>query len=289
MAMAVAYASVTISENAVVTATTTVDADVTCNGGSDGEATVTAGGGTSSYTYEWDDPATQSTATATGLTAGTYNVTVTDGNGCEAYASATIAEPTELIASATNTAIMCNGGTTDITVTASGGTAPYTGTGTFTETSGSYTYTVTDDNGCTDDVSITVSEPTALTANITNLVDQNCSTPGEATVEGAGGTSPYTYGWPGTAGGVSGNTASALTAGSYDVTVTDDNGCQVIETVTITDVGAITASSSLNANPLCNGDANGAIDVTIGSGTPDFIIDWGSGNTTTSSNNYTIG
>ncbi|MGC9331023.1 MAG: beta strand repeat-containing protein, partial [Bacteroidales bacterium] len=273
-----------IEPDEIITSVSTVD--VSCFGSATGEATVTASGGTGTLTYIWSDG--QTTATATGLSSGAYSVTVEDENGCQAIENITINEPTELIASATNTAILCNGGTTDITVTASGGTSPYTGTGTFTETAGTYTYTVTDDNGCTDDVSITVSEPTVLTSSITTLVDQNCSTPGEATVEGAGGTSPYTYAWPAGAGGVSGNSASSLMAGSYDVTVTDDNGCEVIETVTIIDVGDIAAASVVNTPLLCHGDNIGAIDVTITNGTPDYTIDWGTGNTITSGTSYTI-
>ena len=90
MAMAVPTDNVTISENAAVTATISAPTDVTCNGGSDGEATVTAGGGDGSYTYLWDDGSAQTTATATGLAAGTYNVTVEDGNGCTATDNVTI-------------------------------------------------------------------------------------------------------------------------------------------------------------------------------------------------------
>ena len=137
-------------------------------------------------------------------------------------------------------------------------------------------------------MTITIDEPTALTASTTALVNQNCTTPGSATVEGANGTSPYTYTWPSTAGSVSGNTASSLMAGTYEVTVADDHGCEVIETVTIIDDGDITASSVVNTELLCNGDNIGAIDVTITDGTADYTIDWGSGSTTISGTSYTI-
>ncbi len=291
-----AYSSVTISENPAVTASTTLDADATCNGDADGEATVIPGGGDGSYTYLWSNGAT--TASITGLTAGTYDVTVYDGNLCEAYSSVTISENPAVTASTSLDAdATCNGDADgEATVTPGGGDGSYTylwsngaTTATITGlTAGTYDVTVYDGNLCEAYSSVTISEPLALTASTTAQVNQNCSTPGSATVEGADGTSPYTYAWPGTAGGVVGNTASSLVVGSYDVTVTDDHGCQVIETVTIIDVGAISASSSLNANPLCNGDTNGAIDVTVASGTPDFTIDWGLSSATTSLNNYTI-
>src|ERR671923_193425 len=91
--------------------------------------------------------------------AGSYSYTVTDANGCTATASGTISEPAALTASATVTSpILCNGGNATLTVSAAGGTAPYTGTGTFNHAAGSYSYTVTDANGCTATASGTISE-----------------------------------------------------------------------------------------------------------------------------------
>ncbi|MEA3447511.1 MAG: SprB repeat-containing protein, partial [Bacteroidota bacterium] len=124
--MCEAYASVTINENPAVTASAAVDADVTCNGGSDGAATVTAGGGDGSYTYLWSDG--QTTATANNLSAGSYDVTVYDGNMCEAYSSVTISENTVVTASTTvDDDVTCNGGSDGAaTVTAGGGDGTYT-------------------------------------------------------------------------------------------------------------------------------------------------------------------
>lgn len=67
--------------------------DVTCNGEDDGSATVTVTGGTPGYTYTWNDPAAQTSATATGLTPGTYNVTVSDANNCMDVSTVVITEP----------------------------------------------------------------------------------------------------------------------------------------------------------------------------------------------------
>ena len=119
--------------------------------------TVSAAGGTAPYS---------GTGNFT-VTAGTYNYTVTDANGCTAPASVTVNEPTTLTASATAGSILCNGGSTTVTVSAAGGTAPYSGTGNFTVTAGTYNYTVTDANGCTAPASVTVNEPTTLTASAT--------------------------------------------------------------------------------------------------------------------------
>ena len=82
--------TITVFENPVLS---TSGVDVTCNGASDGSATVTASGGTPGYTYAWDDPAAQTTMTATNLDAGTYTVVVTDTNGCTAEDAYTISQP----------------------------------------------------------------------------------------------------------------------------------------------------------------------------------------------------
>ncbi|MBW8050839.1 MAG: hypothetical protein FVQ77_10990, partial [Cytophagales bacterium] len=134
----IAVISVTINEPAVLTATITASADASCLGICDGEATVTVTGGSpffcdpicngGTYTYLWDDPSAQTTATATGLCAGIYTVTVTDANGCIATVSVTINEPAGLTATITSSIDascpgICNG---EATVTATGGTAPYT-------------------------------------------------------------------------------------------------------------------------------------------------------------------
>src|SRR5205814_7026682 len=83
-----------------LTASGSTVANVQCNGGNDGSVTVTPGGGTIPYTYNWSSSPLQTTSTATGLTAGTYTVTVTDAHSCTAISSATITQPTMLTASA---------------------------------------------------------------------------------------------------------------------------------------------------------------------------------------------
>ena len=86
--------------------------DVSCNGGSDGSATVAASGGTSPYTYLWSDG--QSTASANGLSAGTYTATITDANGCISTTTATISEPTVLSGATASTAVTAVIGATKV-------------------------------------------------------------------------------------------------------------------------------------------------------------------------------
>ena len=115
--------------------------DVLCNGASDGTATVSASGGTSPYTYDIGSGA-QASGSFTGLSAGSYTVTITDDNNCTTTVGVTINEPTALVGSLdATTDVLCNGGADGTaTVSASGGTSPYTyDIGSGTQASGSFT------------------------------------------------------------------------------------------------------------------------------------------------------
>src|SRR5439155_15932674 len=111
----------TITEPSAVTAGSTHTA-ILCNGGNS-TVTVTAGGGTPPYTGDGAHP---------GVSAGTYSFTVTDANSCTATTTGTITEPSAVTAGSSHTAILCNGGSSTVTVTAGGGTPPYTGAGAHT-------------------------------------------------------------------------------------------------------------------------------------------------------------
>src|SRR3990172_1154556 len=98
---------------------------VSCKGENDGSATVTPSGGTPAYTYSWNTNPVQTDSTATGLTAGFYNVTVTDAAGCISITSATISESDSTIVTLTADTTICIGDSVTISVSATGGTAPY--------------------------------------------------------------------------------------------------------------------------------------------------------------------
>src|SRR5205814_8142484 len=128
---------------------------ILCHGGSS-TVTVSATGGTVPYS---------GTGTFT-RSAGTYSFTVTDAHSCTATTTINITDPSALVASNTHGAIACHGGTTTVTVSANGGTPDYSGTGSFSQGVGTTTYTVTDANGCTANTIVTLTEPSALSANI---------------------------------------------------------------------------------------------------------------------------
>lgn len=268
--------SVAVTEPTALAATT-MQTNISCNGGNNGDAMVMVSGGTPSYAYSWA-PSGGTAATASGLGIGTYTCTVTDANGCTMTESFTITEPTAVVASSSSTSILCNGQTADITITGSGGTGAYTGEGTFNVVAGTYTYTVTDANGCTGSTTVTITEPTAIAAS---AVQTNVScfggSNGTIDVTVTGGTGPYTFSWNN--GQYTTEDLTGLAPGTYNGVLTDANGCQDSGSIVITEP-AILATSTVMTNPsTCNGN-DGSIDVTISGGTPVYTSLWSNSATT---------
>jgi Glycine rich protein/SprB repeat/Secretion system C-terminal sorting domain len=243
--------STTISEPALLAATISGTA-VTCSGDVNGVASVSATGGTAPYTYMWSNGGT--TATITGLAAGAYSCTVTCANGCTTTQSVTITSPSALSATSTSSSILCYGNAATITLSAAGGTAPYTGDSTFLQVAGTYTYTITDGNGCTATTSITVTEPAPILVNAT-AVNATCngSSDGSIDLTVTGGTSPYTFNWNN--GQFTTEDLTNIPAGSYSGILTDANGCQDSGTVVITEPAAIVATLSIATSTVCVTDA----------------------------------
>jgi hypothetical protein len=182
----------------------TVTAPIVCNGGMANIA-VTGTGGVAPYTGE----------TTASVFAGTYTYTLTDANGCIGTSSYTVTEPALLVATATGNDVLCSGGITTVTVSATGGTAIYYGTGVFTVSAGTYDYAVTDFNGCLSNTSIIISEPTTLSSNSVAGPAISCNGgTTTVTVSASGGTGPYT-----------GTGTFTVSAGTHSYTVTDANGC----------------------------------------------------------------
>lgn len=144
---------------------------------------------------------------------------------------------TTLELTATPTNVSCNGGNDgSVALAAVGGTGVYTFNATSVSnlSAGTYSYIVTDDFGCADTTDATIAQPTALTLNVTGK-DLSCgvSNDGEAYALAAGGTLPYNFSWSGGAPNGIGDTVTALAAGPYTITLTDDNGCTATGSVTI--------------------------------------------------------
>ena len=234
--------------------------DVLCFGSNTGSASVSATGGMTPYTYSWSNGAT--TQSISSLLAGTYNVTVTDANGTSATSSTTINSPTALSATLSQINVSCAGKNDgNVNITATGGTAPYTFAPSMSAlAAGSYSFTVTDANGCTTTLSSTITEPVILQATFTQTnVSCNGGNDGKVLITPSGGTAPYTI-MP---------TQTGLAAGSYSFTVTDANGCTTQINTTITQPAPITLSSTLPGS-ICS---NTSTDITLSStGTAPFTF-----------------
>ncbi len=276
-------ASATVTEPDPLTATAVATPE-TCNEDDDGSIDLSVSGGTTPYGYSWSNGAT--TEDISGLSAGTYTVTVTDFNGCTTTASATVTEPDPLTATAVATPETCNeddDGSIDLSV--SGGTTPYGyswSNGATTEdisglSAGTYTVTVTDFNGCTTTASATVTEPDPLTANAV-ATPETCNEDDDGSIDlsVSGGTTPYGYSW---SNGATTEDISGLSAGTYTVTVTDFNGCTTTASATVTEPDPLTATAVATPE-TCNEDDDGSIDLSVSGGTTPYGYSWSNGATT---------
>ena len=195
--------------------------NIDCFGSASGSATAAITGGTGPYIYLWNNGSI--TQTISNLPVGCYTVTITDANGCVVSQTACITEAPIFSAIATIVnPILCNGDTALVMVAGTGGTLPYTGAGSFNVTSGVHPFTVVDNTGCTSSIMLIVTEPTAISLSA-NSTDEIVGNDGTATASVSGGTAPYSYLW--TPSGQTGANATGLAAGTYNLNVTDANGC----------------------------------------------------------------
>ena len=272
---------------------------VTCFGGSDGTAAVYASDGWGSYTYLWNN--SQTGATASGLSAGIYSVTVSDLNGCSVTANATVTGPSgTLAATAAETKVVtCFGGADGTaTVYPSLGWGSYSYTWNNTQTgatasglsAGTYTVTVADFNGCTVTATATVTGPSgtlAASAAETKVVTCFGATDGQATVYPSSGWGSYTYLWNNTQTGA---IATSLTAGLYTVTVSDLHGCNVTASASVTGPSASLAATAVQTKPVsCFNGSNGEAAVYPSNGWGIYTYTWNNSQTGATAMTLTAG
>jgi gliding motility-associated-like protein len=268
-----------------------------CFQGTSGSLMVTALGGVPPYSYAWRGPNNFSASVANpqNLASGTYQVTVTDANGCSITGSPqTITEPTQLRLTQSPINNVCfQGKTGSISITASGGVTPYSyawsGPNNFSSTvanpqnlvSGTYQVTVTDANGCTPLVGppITITEPPVVTINA-QIQSESCADAKDGRIELtlSGGTPPYTLTWE---HGDTDALASGLGAGTYRVRVTDQAGCSQVAEYTLLPVPPLSLQTTttlqatqvpMQISALLQANATG--------GTPPYTYRWSTGQST---------
>ena len=273
--------------------------NITCNGSTNGTASISTAGGVGTLTYNWTpgNPIGDGTASVTNLSAGSYNCTITDANGCTASQSITITQPTVLAATlSSQTNVSCFAGTNGAaSILVSGGTTAYsynwtpgnpTGDGTANVTgltAGTWTCSITDANGCTASQTVTITQPNALVSTISSQTNVSCfaGTNGAASILVSGGTTAYSYNWtPGNPIGDGTTSVTNLSAGTYSCTITDANGCTASQSVTITQPNALVSTISSQTNVSCFAGTNGAASILVSGGTTAYSYNWTPGNPT---------
>lgn len=263
---------------------------VDCNGNANGAVFVSVTGGTTPYTYNWSNNGT--TQDITGLSGGSYSLTVTDANGCvDSTGPHVVNEPAVLTLTLDSIQhVDCNGNNNGgVFVTVAGGTTAYTynwSNGATTQDitgldGGNYTLTVTDANGCTvTDTAYVVNEPQVLTITLDSIQDVSCNgfNDGAVFVTVAGGTTVYTYNW---SNGGTTEDITGLDGNSYTLTVTDANGCTATSGPHVVNEPAgmnITLDSIHHVS--CNGAADGAVFITVTGGATPYGYLWSNNGTT---------
>lgn len=252
-----ATATTLVSEPAAMAATTS-SVNASC-GNSDGSATVSVSGGSSPYYYQWAANAgNQTTLTATGLAAGSFSVQITDSMGCTQTALATVSNAGAPTITVATIKPLCAGGTNgSATVTATGGSTPYSyewsnGNISFIADSlaaGTYSVTVTDFATCRSILTVTINDTTPVDAQIVANNTVVCSG-GSASLTAFGGS---TYLWSTLQSGNTIQVTNILTDTTIFVTATNSDGCKGTDTVEIT----VIVSSIIITSPdtvLCPGE-----------------------------------
>ncbi len=249
-----------------------------------GSATVSTTGGTGELTYDWAHEDDLNSPTTSGLPAGTYNVIVLDESGCSDELEVIIEGSTapEVVEDG-NTPTSCGQSDGAASVSVTGGAAPYSylwshddsiDSESITDLSASnYTVTVTDTNGCTDEVAITIANQDGPVLAIDATTDATCGqSNGSATVATTGGTGTLTYVWSHDAG-ITSAEATDLPAGDYTVTVTDGNACESLVDITINDTTLPTLTEATNTPASCGSD-NGSLSALAADGTGTYTYVW---------------
>jgi len=271
--------------------------DVTCKGDSDGVLVANVTGGNTPYSYAWSNGA--STSSNNNITAGIYTLTITDNYGCTESSFGGVDEPNNaLTLSSTKTdQTFYNTDNGSINLSVSGGWGGYTYTwsnGASTQdinglAPGNYMVTVKDAESCTKTLSVTIN-PVSCNSLSATLVPTNIdcfsNASGSIVANVSGGQSPYTYDWSNNASTAN---ISGLTAGSYSVDITDNIGCPLTKSVTLTEPSAALSASTTKTDETFLNANDGTIDLTVSGGTAPYTYAWSNNATTQDLNNLSPG
>lgn len=253
-----------------------------CSNGT-GEATVTVDGGEEPITFQWDDPNSQTTTTATGLFEGEYNVTITDGFGCSITETVLIDDsPLEVdIITTLESCIGSSDATAAVIVDSIIGNVTYEWSDSLGQTTatatglsaGVYEVTVTDENNCSVTVQVEIETIPEMIVGLISSEDVSChgGNDGQAAIEVAQGTPPYSYFWE-TSEETTAN-ASSLISGENTLVVTDANGCDVSFDVTLSQPDSLFIAFISEDIEICREDST-LITVAGDGGSSDYTFTW---------------
>ena len=258
---------------------TATSTPTSCFGGNNGTAHVSVTSGTPPYQFIYNNQPAVTDSNTSNLTAGQLLIIVTDANGCLTQNTIAVTQPTALsITKTSQTNVICFGGNNgELVVTASGGTPGYTftwsnqfvGTDNTNLIAGTYTVALLDNNDCPDTAQYIITQPTQL---VTTPTAKNalCNGGNDGSIDAnpSGGTPLYSYLW---STGETTRVATGLVKGSYDATITDANGCQVIATDTIGEPAPMVITATETA-VKCIGQKSGTISVSITGDTPPYAF-----------------
>ena len=258
--------------------------DVNCNGENNGSLNLSATGGTGSLTFSLGNE-TNSTGIFENLAANTYNITVTDENGCNTSIELSISEPPLLASSILqNNSIACAGENTGmVQFEANGGVGNYefsmagitNSTGLFENlVAADYMMNLTDGNGCATSQNVTLTEPLAISIESLSVTNALCNgeNSGTVSITAIGGVGQFEF----SLGSETNNsgTFENLNAGNYNIIITDENNCETSLEAIVVEPSTITIEATLIQDVLCNGDNSGSLlfNATGGSGNLEFTL-----------------
>ena len=268
--------------NTTQTFTINVQTTPTSCTGNTGTAVATANGSIVGYSFLWDNG--QTTLSASGLSYGNHTLTMTNSNGCSNTTNFFVGNVNAPTINLTTSPVTCPGfATGSVTAQISGGTPSYTvdwsssNNTSLTESNlaaGLYSITVTDAAQCESTANFTITQPDPFVVNF-NITPEHCSKEdGQIIATANGGTPSYIYNWN---NGASGNIIQNESAGTFQVTVLDQNNCSLRASATIVNIPAALLSNIVATDVSCGGANDGSIYLDVTGGNGSLSYQWSNG------------
>lgn len=285
-------------------ATVEILQEITCNGENNAIIEIQTAGGYAPYTYTVASK-NYTENTIHNLTAGNYNIEITDSKQNKTTVNVNITQPELLVTQIASTGeASCNTANGYAEVQVSGGTSPYTYSWSDIDNQatakadnlspGSYIVTVTDKKGCISKQNAEIKNASGPTVNLQTIKNTSCSntTDGEIAISISGGAEPYQINWSHDEN-VTAQELNNLAQGTYTITVTDANNCSYQSSYDIESPEELKLTAEIK-NPTCTGQSNGQIIVSSEGGTGSYSYQWQNQSSTSeilnklTEGNYTI-